>query len=145
MEQIKNYLIEQELTEGLKYFKLSKQMERLIKKLKDRFIELPGKEKPDAELLMDIIQDELLPVVKKAETDYKKGKIGKQEALEILARMRPKLKEAKRILIGHNILPDYKNWAYVVGSLMWIPSAVAGVSIFDIGKVAANVLTGNKS
>lgn len=132
MNEIKQYLAEQQLLEGLKYFKLSKKMERLVKKVKDRFIDLPGKDKPDAEVLIEILQDEILPKVKKAEIDYSKGRIGKQEALEIIRRMSPKFKEVKRILIGHNILPDYKNYAYVLGSLIWVPSAIAGVSMIDI-------------
>jgi hypothetical protein len=131
MHSIKTYLYEQELLEGLKYFRLSKRIEKLIKKVKDKFIQLPGKEKPDAQLLIEILQNEILPAIKKAENDYAKGKLGKQEALEVIRKMKPKFKEAKKILQGHNLLPKIDWWS-VVSIGLWVPIALTGQSALEL-------------
>ena len=131
--KLQDFLVEEQLLEGLKKFKLSTRLEKLLDKVKNKFISLPGKEKTDAEQVIEMLDNEILPKVKKIEKKYADGSMSRYEAVREMKRLKPKVASIKKILKADKILPD-RDWMGIISFLMWIPLAVAGRSLVDLIK-----------
>jgi hypothetical protein len=130
--QIKQYIAEEQLLEGLKYFKLSTKVEKLLAKVKHRVINLPDKEeKTDAEQVIELLGKEILPKIREIERKYANNRISAFHAKEEIKKLQPKVKQIKKILQADEILPKH-DWLGTVSSLMWIPMALTGWSVYDL-------------
>jgi len=126
----KNYLTEEDkkgmLLEGVKYFRLSLKVEKLIAKLKEKHFKLPDEEQNQAERIIKTLKEDILPAVKKIERDYDKGNINWKQAAYKLKKLKVKMAEIIKFLKREHIFSsvEWEKYVYVLTSLMWIPSAV---------------------
>jgi hypothetical protein len=115
-----------QLDEGLKHFKLSDKLEKLVEKLQDKkFI----RSDPDDMNALDkalLALKEIIVGVKEVEKDFANGKIGKGVAVSRLKRFKGKATAVKRYLQQKKVL-NKTDWKFLVStglSLVWIPLAI---------------------
>ena len=130
--EAKNYLTEEEkkeaLVEGVKYFRLSKKIVKLIEKLKDKHFRIPGEGAGQLGKAIKILTKEILPTVKDVEKDYDRGNINWRQASYRLKKLKVKVTEVKKFLEREKIFTpiEWEKYVYVLTSLMWIPAAIVG-------------------
>jgi hypothetical protein len=126
---IKNYLNEEYIVEGLKHFKFSKKVEKLIDKLKAKSFKLPhekkSKRKGPAESAIATLKDEVLKPVKKIERKYEHKTMSRADAIFELKKLKIKLKEVVKYIQDQKLLAK-TDWYWIIGTAMWVPIAVSG-------------------
>lgn len=121
------------LTEGVKYFKLSDRIKKVLRKVKDAYLDLPGKNETDAEMVIKALETDILKQVIKIEKNYEYGHIGKKEAVEQLNKLNPKFEKGKKLLKDDGILPSINfDWLNLLNFIMWAPWILAGKTFYDI-------------
>jgi hypothetical protein len=120
------------LTEVRGSQRLSRKIEKLIHKLEEKKIAIPGTDWPDIKKVIDILHDELLGKIKSVESDYEKGNINARQVAYKIRRYRKRALQVKKVLQEKKIL-DKTDWQFLVYAglgLMWLPSAITSVPDF---------------
>jgi hypothetical protein len=120
------------LTEVAGSHRLSKKIERLIKKLQEKKITLPSDDRPDVNKVISILQDELLGKVKDVEKEYERGNLNIKQVAYKLKKYKGRALQVKKFLQEKKILNkfDWTNLIYLGLSLMWLPSAITAIPGF---------------
>ena len=120
------------LTEVRGSTRLSKKIERLIHKLEEKKIAIPGTDWPDIKKVIDILKDELLGKIKSVEHDYEKGNINSRQVAYKIRKYRKRALQVKKVLQDKKILSklDWQFLIYAGLGLMWLPSAATTVPDF---------------
>jgi hypothetical protein len=126
---IKDYINEEYILEGLKHFKFSQKVERLIDKLRAKSFKLPHekktKRKGPAESAIHTLKDEILKPVKRIEKKYDNKTISRKKAVAELKKLKIKLKEVVRYIQDQKLLSRI-DWYWIIGTAMWVPIAISG-------------------
>jgi hypothetical protein len=114
------------LTEVRGSQRLSKKIEKLIHKLEEKKIAIPGTDWPDIKKVIDVLHDELLGKIKTVEKDYEKGNINARQVAYKIRKYRRRALQVKRVLQDKKILnkTDWQFLVYAGLGLMWLPSAI---------------------
>lgn len=127
---LKQYLKEEQLCEGLKFFKYSKKIKRLIKKLEAKVFHLPGEKKQtkktQLEEIIDTLKNDVLDPVEDLEKKFAKKTITKKHAVKKIKFIQPKVKEIVKFLKERNIISAF-DWKWLISSLLFVPMAVSGI------------------
>jgi len=127
---IGKYLIEEQLCEGLKYFKYSKKLKRLVKKLEEKIFHLPGEKKQakktQLEEIINTLKDDILVPVEELEKKFAKGRVSRSYATKKIKAIQPKVKEIVKFLKERNVLSSF-DWKWLISSALFVPMAASGI------------------
>ncbi|GAF91197.1 unnamed protein product, partial [marine sediment metagenome] len=119
-----------QLCEGLKYFKYSKKINQLIKKLEKKVFKLPGekkkKKKTELEEIINTLKKDVLKPTEVLEKKFAEKRITKKLAVKKINEIKPKVKEIVKFLKQKDILPKI-DWKWLLSTLVFIPMAAGGV------------------
>lgn len=120
------------ITEVAGSHKLSKKIEKLIKKLEEKKISIPGNELPDLRKIIDILKDEILKKIKFVEKEYERGNLNARQVAYKIKKYKGRALQVKKFLQEKKILSKF-DWRYLIDlglGLMWIPVALPSIESF---------------
>jgi len=119
---LENYI---ELDEGIKHFKLSDKIKKLLEILDSKRFIKSSEDDKNALDKAELALREMLPEVKRMELAYERGNITKRQALERIRKFKTKSLAVKKYLEDKKVL-NKVDWRFLITtglSLIWLPLA----------------------